>query len=36
MRADLVILEADPLEEIGALRSPVMVIKGGRVVFKAQ
>ena len=30
--ADLVILDGNPLEDIGALRSVAMVIKGGRVV----
>ncbi|HSM04606.1 MAG TPA: amidohydrolase family protein [Longimicrobiales bacterium] len=33
MRADLVVLDADPLVDIRALRDPRIVIKGGRIVF---
>jgi imidazolonepropionase-like amidohydrolase len=33
--ADLVVVEGDPLADFGALRSPVLVVKGGKVAFKS-
>ena len=36
MRADLVVLEADPLSDIRALRSPAVVIKNGEIVSQAR
>jgi imidazolonepropionase-like amidohydrolase len=36
MRADLVVVGADPLVDIRRLRSPTMVIKNGQIVFRTR